>query len=292
MDVKFVSERNVTWDDSLYTDAQIALTNNYDLGSIEARPSLGVSSYNHGENYYGQTVGPRDIFLEYILKSTTKAGRDAFIRTIKTAFNPVEGLGLLTLTMEGGIERAIWCSMQKEPVCVIGEGRRQLRQTVQLNLHAPYPFWHNPTVNTVSLASFTGGLHFPLVAPIDFGAADQEVTVTVAGDSPTPCLITFNGALTDPRIDLVNDKFPDGKYFKAVMSLLAGETLVINTAQGNHTVRYVSGVTDVNGIGYKDPGSSFFWLEPGQNVLSFEQSTAIGASAGCVVQYYDQYSGV
>lgn len=294
MDVKFVSGRGVTWDDSLYDErTQCALTNNYDLGSVEARPWSTTAAGADGDNYYGATMGAReDIFLEYNLIAASASARDTFIKTLKTAFNPYDGLGTLTITLANGDQRCIFCTVKKEPVCLTGwDNRTREFQRVQILLKAYYPFWFDPDLYTQTLASFTGGMSFPLTFPMTFGTTNPSVTITNNGNVATPVVITFTGAVTNPRIDLTNSKYPSGKYIKATMALGAGEYLRINTAQGQHTVSYIVGTTSSNGYAYLDPASEFFMLEPGTNTLSFTQSTAIGSGAACSVEYFEQYIG-
>lgn len=292
MDVKFVSGRGVTWDDTLYTSDQLSLTNNYDLGAPQIRSWTAQPPYCDGENDYGGTIAPRDIFLEYILMTESTIERDDFIRTLKTAFNPYDGLGLLTLTMADLSEYAIWAKPTGEPKCLAGSGRGYNYQFVQIDLRAPYPFFINPALRSSSLSSFTGGISFPLTFPMTFGLATQEATLTNSGNVPTPVIITFIGAITNPRIDLTNEAYPAGKHLSATMALGSGEVLTINTGQGQHTVRYIHGTTDDNGFQYLDSDSEFFWLEPGENILSFSSSSSIGADASCLIEYYDQYIGV
>lgn len=294
MDVKFVSGRNVTWDDTLYTEDQLTLNNNYDLGSVEARTLSAIGAGSDGEYYYGSTIGTREnIFFEYALMAATPSDRDDFIQTIKTAFNPIDGIGTLTVTLANGDIRAIFCTVVKEPVCLTGwDNRTGELQKIQITLKAWDPFWRDPTLKSYTLASFTGGLHFPIVAPMDFGTTNRSVTIVNNGNVPTPCTITFTGDVTNPRVDIINSVYPAGKYIAADMSVNAGEYLRINTAQGQHSVRYIVGTTDSNGFQYLDPASEFFMIEPGSNTISFTQSSAIGASAACAVEYFEQYIGV
>lgn len=296
MDVKFVSGRSVTWDDSLYPNTELALTNNYDLGKAESRISSVIAPYLDGECYYNQTLAPRDILLEYVIIENTIAARDALVQTIKTAFNPVDGLGLLTLTMADGITKyAIWCIPNGEPQCFAGDGRTRegsgvgtFKQVVQVNLRAPIPFFMNPVPHTVNISTFSGGLAFPFATPWTFGLASSSILLTNAGNVSTPVKITFNGSITNPRIDNITT----GKYIKATMTLNSGETLEIDTAQGDHTVDYTVGGTTSNGFQYLDSASEFFLLQPGANLLSFTASTSIGVSASCTIEYYDLYLGV
>jgi hypothetical protein len=233
-------------------------------------------------------VEPREILLEYLLSSTSIAGRDAFIQTLKTAFNPKDGLGLLTLGMDGSIDRSIWCVPLGEPECLPAAGRRPFRQLVQVRLRAPWPHFFDPEINTVTLASFAGGLAFPWSTPWTFGTASTTITITNAGNVATPVIVTFNGDITNPRID----NLTTGKYIKATMALAAGEALRINTAPGEHTVEYFHGGLNTNGFQYLDSGSEFFWLEPGDNILSFSSSSALGAGSSCNLEYFDQFVGV
>jgi hypothetical protein len=294
MDVKFESGRGITWDDSLYENSEVALTNNYDLGAAEGIISSQVAPYFDGEGIYDETLAPRDILFEYHLISDSNAARDLLIQTLKTAFNPKDKLGLLTLTLGGGILRSIWCIPNGEPYCLPGTARRPTRQIVQVKLRAPRPFFFDPEIKTATLASFSGGLSFPFRTPWTFGTASSTVTITNNGNVPTPVIITFHGDLTNPRVDITNikDGIETTKFIKAVMTLAAGEVLRIDTSLGQHKVEYIVGSSNTNGFQYLDSESEFFWLMPGDNLISFSSSSAIGASATCSIEYFEQYIGV
>jgi hypothetical protein len=289
MFVKFVSGRSVTWDDSLYDPlTELARTNSYNLDAIGAEISDVKGPYIDGRLFYGLTMEPREMMLEYLLMATDEASRDVFIQTVKTAFNPKDGYGLLTVTLGGGVQRAIWCIPKAEPLCMTGAGRRINRQLLQVWLYAPRPFWLDPVMKSATLSTFSGGLCYPWRMPWTFGLASTEANIVNAGNVPTPLVITFHGEIMNPRID----NLTTGQHLAATMTLAEGETLEINTGPGEHRVRYVHGGVEDNGFQYLDSESDFIWFMPGTNQVSFSASSSIGAAASCTIDYFDQYLGV
>jgi hypothetical protein len=294
VDIKFTSSRGIVWDDSAYSHDQVSLSNNYDFGSVEARPRSVVTYGADGENYYGSTVGPReDVFFEYNLMGSTRSDIDDLIETFKTSFNPSDGIGTLLVTLANGNMRALPCTVVREPVCLTGwDNRLGELQRIQVTLKAWNPYWLDPDLKSYSLASFTGGMTLPIICPMDFGTTNPSITIINGGNVPSPCVVTFTGAITNPRVDIYNDLYPDGVYMKAIMDLGAGEYLYVNTAQGNHAVRHIAGTTDTNAYGYWDPLGEFFMIAPGSNTITLTQSTAIGSTAACDVEFWERHIGV
>jgi hypothetical protein len=288
MNFKFTSGRGIVFDDSTYTDDELILLDGWDLGTVESLDASRKAPYSDGEGYYGTTLAVREMIIPYVLFADTRAALFTAIRTVKNAFQPKDGLGLMLITLDGGVQRAIWCKPSGEVKTPAGASRGTWYQEVYVNLRAYYPFFIDPIVNVLTVASFTGGLSFPFSTPINFGTASSSITVTNDGDSPTPVVITFTGEITNPRID----NLTTAEYIKAVMALPAGEYLRINTGQGQHTVEYIHGTTNERGNKYLESGSKFFWLEPGDNILSFSSSSSIGAAAMCEILYYNQFLGV
>jgi len=285
MNFKFVSGRNLTFDDSQYDETELVLLNTWSLGQVDSRMISVIAPYCDGDNYYGQTLGSRTITIPYVLMATSRSELFDLVRTVKSVFNPKDGLGLLTITMDGGDEYVIWCVPEGTPYAPAGNQRGVWYQTLILTLKVPYPFFIDPAYHSFSISGFSGGFVLPLSLPWTFGEVGQQIDVENNGDSPTPLIVTFLGEITNPRIDnLTTDE-----YLKAVLALGAGEVLEINTAQGQHTVHYIHGGTTDNGFGYLTTDSKFFWLEPGTNTLSFTSSGALGATAACAVLFYDQY---
>jgi hypothetical protein len=288
MNFNFTSGRGIVFDDSTYTDDELLLMDTWDLGTVESLDASRKAPYSDGEGYYGTTLAVREMIIPYVLFADSRADLFTAIRTVKNAFQPKDGLGLLLVTLDGGVERAIWCKPTGEVKTPGGASRGTWYQEVYVNLRAYYPFFIDPELKSATLASFSGGLTMPFTTPVSLGIAIQQVTITNSGDSPTPITVTFQGEITNPRID----NLTTGEYIKATMTLGSGEFLRINTGQGQHTVRYIHGTTDERGNKYLDSGSKFFWLEPGSNVLSFSSSSSLGAGSGCVIEYFDQYLGV
>ena len=293
MDVKFTSSRGIVWDDSLYVRAQAYRTKNTTFGKAPSRPLSVTAAGADGDNYYGGTIGPReDMLIEYVLRGATRSDVDDFVETLKSAFNPYDGVGTLMVTLDNGNVRAIPCTITDEPEALTGEGRGVTHQVVQIPLKAWEPFWLDPALKTYSLASFTGGMTLPIICPMDFGTTNPSITVVNNGNVPSPCVVTFTGAITNPRVDIYNAKYPSGAYLKMLLDLGAGEYVRINTAQGYHTVRHIAGTTDTNAYQYWDPAGEFFMIAPGSNTISLTQSTAIGATAACSVEFWERHIGV
>lgn len=147
----------------------------------------------------------------------------------------------------------------------------------------------NPYVESYAEATATvstrtgGGLTFPADTPFDFSASiGGASTVTNDGNAPAYPVVTLNGPLTNPRIS--NET--TGKFISLLLTVNTGETVVIDMV--NRTI-VQGGVT--NRMGTKSSDSKFWWLDPGDNVLSLV-TTISGETGTAGISYRHSYVGI
>lgn len=115
-------------------------------------------------------------------------------------------------------------------------------------------------------AGAAGGFVLPITLPLVLAQpalASQMQTLTNRGNSDTFPTITFTGPVTGPRID--NITTGEWMDFPGLV-LAAGQTVTIDTRPVARTVARENGG---NAFGLMAPGSTFFTLAPGDNVLRF-----------------------
>jgi len=277
------------------TSDRVTLEDSWDTGAAASRMAEGTPPYYNGRNYYGQTLESREVILSYALESDTRDHLFALVRNLKTIFNPLDGAGVLTQTMDDGITAfCLDVVINGEPVCPPGkQNRKHWFQRFIVRMKAPIPFWYAPTRHMLNFQSFVGGMTLPLTLPMNFGEAGSSTEAINAGNVPTPLYVVFTGYILNPCLSLGYEDDPNYKEIRINQEILEGETLVINTAQGNHTVDWFDAFgTPTNGFGYLDPSSEFFWLLPGYNYLTYATSESVGTGASCTVYWYDRYLGV
>jgi hypothetical protein len=98
--------------------------------------------------------------------------------------------------------------------------------------------------------------------------------------------VSFNGPSTNPRI--VNADTLE--YIRLNTTLATGDTFTVDTTFGNKTVTLNQGGIVKNGIAFLDIGSTFFQLEPGSNVVYFEDD-AVASTATATMTWTERYVG-
>ena len=128
-----------------------------------------------------------------------------------------------------------------------------------------------------------GGFILAIELPITFTAStNSNKTITNAGNGEAYPILTFNGPLTNPRMQ----NSTTGRGFGITQTLTSGQAVVVNMR--DKTV-VQDGVTNV--IGNKTASSKWWALEPGANDIFFASSDSSEAGT-CVLSYRDSYIGV
>lgn len=127
-----------------------------------------------------------------------------------------------------------------------------------------------------------GATEYPVTIP----RVVTPTTATITGDYKTPLQVSFNGPSTNPRI--VNADTLE--YIRLNTTLATGDTFTVDTTFGNKTVTLTQGGIVKNGIAFLDIGSTFFQLEPGANVVYFEDD-AVASTATATMTWTERYVG-
>lgn len=269
-------------------------TKPYVLQSIQGldTPSTDIQTkrapFQDGTTFTDALLMSRDIIIDvHVL-----AGTDSLIYTYRDElfkiFSPKFGEGTLTIGYEG-IERSIKCVPDR--VIAPNSTRTCGYQKAMIILFASNPTIQDSEFTTVVLAAFTGGFTLPFSFPISFGTVGQDVIIDNTGHVDVPILITMTGPLEDPVFTNNTTGFKIELTGAGGLTLLAGETLTINTNLATPTIIIDDGVTESNAYKYLSSDSVLWQLVLGENELSYV-AAAQGGAATVQVQYKNGYLGV
>ena len=288
--VQWISPNGATLTFSTAEGAQYRFTKKYDgFSKHNTDHQCFQSPLQDGITPVHTRIAERHISFEVIIScpQSNLVLLESLVLQMVQAFYPQPGTGTLIYTQESGKQYGIACRGSNTPNLSMGQ-RGPTWQQVTIDLIAFWPYWVSTTPTIKSLNSFTGGFQEPIGTPFDFGLATETETVVNGGDVPTPAVITFNGSITNPRLD----NLTTGEYISITKTLGSGEQLIITTGPGSPSVRYIHGGVNDNGFQYIDDDTIFFMLQPGNNILDFSASAAVGTDAAMTIEYYDQFSGV
>lgn len=167
---------------------------------------------------------------------------------------------------------------------------------MQIVFYCPNPLWRAEDATIDKLAYIAGGFKFPLCIPaitepkpgIKFGSRGYRAEIVNDGDSPAPVELEISGPATVPKIEHKRT----GQYIAVNQELEVGDKLYINTEPGRKEVKITKATgEESNAMGLIDLNSTFFLLEPGNNLLEYTSGNDT-TLATVVVRTWSRYGGV
>ena len=167
------------------------------------------------------------------------------------------------------------------------------KQIIQITIFCPKPFFNGTEDEIVDFSSVNALFEFPfsIEEPIPFSelVVEQEKTIINNGDVETGMLIIMRarGNLTNPVIYNVETS----EYFALDLSMIKGDEIQINTKKKEKSVIKISDGVVTNIIGNLRNGSTWFQLNPGDNLFTTSATTSPeNLDTYCVIT--DQFEGV
>lgn len=263
----------ITFENSPY----ILHDNTLGLGSPDTEIIFQKTLYQNGKTYIRNNLVERNIDFMFTLVGTDSADLNTKKNDLYSKLNPLNGEKEMTLTLNQTLYiNAI--SQGAKPMA--GEGRGDYWQTYQLSFVCPDPALTSALQSQV-LTAFTGGFSFPFSFPFSLGTPAATATITNSGDIETPVSIVLVGPMIQPKI--TNNT--TGEFIFLTQNILSGETITIDTK----AMTITSSLTG-NVFWYMDDSSTFWYLQPGANSVTYISSTSIVGSS-CTINYRHRYSG-
>lgn len=148
------------------------------------------------------------------------------------------------------------------------------KQILQFSILCAEPFWKDLNLMFVDISYSLGLFEFPFAIDsegIEFEnyVEKRETNVINAGEVPCGAIITLTAKsnyITNPIIY----KVATGEYLKLNTTMNLNDVIVINTNKGQKGIYKIVGNEKVNIIGVLETGSTWFQLDKGSNVFTFE----------------------
>lgn len=116
---------------------------------------------------------------------------------------------------------------------------------------------------------------------------EQKKNIINSGHVETPVEIEFHGPAANPKIA----NMTTGEFIRIKRELTSDDTLYINTAFGQKKVEIIRGGIRENAFDYIDLASTFFSLQPGDNVIEYSCENGLDPQS-VEIYYYNRYVGV
>ncbi len=245
-------------------------------------------AYQDGTTLQTVRLSPRTLMIRFLALAADRAGVEQKRRRIAAAFNPRYAPGTLVWTQEDGTQYALRCvALSGSPSFTPGrQAQGRVWQEVIVDLQAPDPCWFDAEATTLPLAGLTGGLAFPASFPASFAVQGSTMVVLNAGDIAAPVRIQIPGPCLNPVVE----NLTTGEQIALTLEVDAGEMIVIDTTYGSLFCRLqAANGTQTNAMRHLTPDSTFWQLQPGENIVTF---SAPSGSVEVSIEYASRYTGV
>lgn len=147
------------------------------------------------------------------------------------------------------------------------------RQVAQISIICPQPYFSGAEYLVTTFSDVSSFLHFPFAiseSGIEFSAITTNVRKSIInyGDADSGIVIELyaRGTVVNPVIYDVESK----TFFKLNFTMQSSDTIVINTNVGEKSVTLIRNGVSTNAMGYMTPDSSWFRLEAGDNIFTYD----------------------
>lgn len=219
---------------------------------------FGVSSaFSIGELYVGRSVNKRNIMIYGYFK-------DNFVERRQFLYNqfPDDDQGILYF-YEDNFSAKIKCRVEKLTITESGSIRYF---TISLIAHNPY--FEDIAESNINLASWEGGIEFPLEIPdngLEFETKNNimiaEINNPTKVESGLTITFEFNGSVSKPSIkNIVTQELLTIDY-----DFIIGDKVLITTGINDKNIILTRNGSEININNYLLFGTKFLQLKPGQN---------------------------
>lgn len=180
---------------------------------------------------------------------------------------------------------------------VVKQGARQIGKRIknylpmQIVFYCPDSSFRAEEATVDKMAYTGGGFSFPLTIAqpgVTFGRRGYLINFVNDGDQESPLEIEITGTALIPKIT----KKETGEYIAIQRQLFEGDKLIINTEKGKKQAKIIRETNEVeNAMGFIDPTSTWFGLDPGDNLLEYTSGDD-GTNASVMLKAWSRYGGV
>lgn len=256
--------------------------------------SCGVNIYSSknisqdGNTYQGNTLNTNEITLEIAILASNESELINYRMLINKVFNPKLEEGYLYYK-DSINERKIKCIVSKLPFYSI---TNSISGTYLINLTANDPYWKDININKINIAEWIGDFHFPLtISASSMGHRVPNLIVNAGnnGDVETGLIVDFiaKGTVVNPSVFNVNTR----EYFKINTTMVAGETIRVNTNYNEKGVTRILDGVETNIMHLIDITSTFLQLSKGDNLFRYDADQNLD-NLSISAYYENKYMGV
>lgn len=171
-----------------------------------------------------------------------------------------------------------------------------MKQMVTVGILCPDPYFREAQAIVDEMQLVTSGFHFPFASTAEpelvLGVIDTEAGISITNDGDVACGLIIEMNAIAPVSDPVIYDYGTQDSFGLDIDLLAGDLLVIDTRQGQKSVKLYRSGTVINAFNNVVQGSTWLQLAANGSAYVYEVGTGSASSLRVTIKHYNLYEGV
>ena len=168
------------------------------------------------------------------------------------------------------------------------------RQTVQISIVCPRPYFKSLGAMYADVSKVVSAFEFPFSIEkdgIEFSYIQKDYIATVHNRGDVDCGIIAVITATDEVVNPIIYSAETGGSFKVKVTMEASDQLIINTNDGEKSVKFIHGGVEYNYLNYVMSNPEWFTLSAGDNVFSYDADFGVD-NLNIYFEYRAFYEGV
>lgn len=266
-------------------DSPFTITEIQGLAPTEADVHTSSAALLDGENYINSKLKARQLNIAFAIEYEAESNRLFAYRVLKSK-KPV------TIYYSSAV-RDVYI---KGYVSGVDVTHFEMKQIVTASISCPRPYWLDMNTFIEDISTIINRFHFPFTSTVSneivFGEFAQEVNLIVNnnGDSETGLLISVFIKKDMSSFKIFN--YMTKEYIGINYSLKALDEVIINTNKGEKDIYLIRNGIKTPLLPFKIKGSTWLYIDIGENVFTYTTSTDNTADALVKVTYNKLYQGV
>lgn len=267
----------------LYDDPSYVVTRVDGLNPPTANINTAVTATFDGSSFKSSRVNERNIVIEIVLEGNVENSRLNLYKYFKSKSKVT-----------------LYLKTQRRDVYTIGYvenfecNQFEKKQKAQISLICPYPYFIdiNSDVNEFSITKDNFEFPFSISAegiPFSDTIINSTRSIINNGDVESGLIIQLHATSTVLTPKIYNED--TNEYFILNVEMHEGDDIIINTNKGEKGVTHIIDGVTTNVINKVEPGSSWFVIEPGDNIFLYT-ADEYPENLRCTFVHSDKYGGV
>lgn len=250
--------------------------NEVDFGQVESNVHTFKFIDQIGETVYNTTLGPRQIQISGWVAAWDSNSVSRMKRALNHFVNPKH-----LLEAYANDKKIQFYSRTSVVYSPTYKDNNEYISKFLITGYCAYPLFTDANEHTVSVASTTPLLRFPLVIPKDTGllmGVRQPTLIAKVdntGDLPVGYTIEFiaKGTVVNPIITDIGSQM----FIKLNKTMKSGESIIVDTREGFRRIRGVINGVESNYFKYRTYDSRWLTLESGINYIRYNADEGVSA---------------